>query len=190
MRLPRPKRQAGGDLAVDPDRHAQPGAESQLRHLLIVRCGIRGGVLDQLVLPVRIGESRRRVDDLRNRGGVHAAAGVTVHVAAVGHQHRQRHHIVRDHLLGDFGDAIEQLAQLGGVAHRREQVVEQLEIRGPRAQRHVAAGLFGEALMRERERDVIGDAARHQDVVAREVARGARVEIDRGAQPPSTTPAC
>ena len=96
---------------------------------------------------------------------VEAGAGVAPRVEAVGQEHRHRHRVVRDHLLGDGGDAVEQLAQLRGVGHRREHLVEPLEVLGPGLQLRVRPCFLGQAVVRQRERDVIGNPPPDEHVV-------------------------
>jgi hypothetical protein len=57
--------------------------------------------------------------------------------------------------------------QLAGVGQRRQQLVEELEVRGPRAQLLVRARLFREPLMRQRERQVIGNPPRVKAALVR-----------------------
>jgi len=142
-------------------------------------------VLNQVVLPVGIAKKgRRHRNDFARRAGGKPGAGIAPRLQTAGQHDRERHRIVRQHFLCNRGDAIEQIVQLTGIGQRRQQLVEQLEVRGPRAQLLVRAGLFREPLMREREREVIGDPPPHHHVVAGEGGPGATVEVHAASQPP------
>jgi hypothetical protein len=109
-----------------------------------VRFATQRGILDQVVLPVGIAKKRRRHrNHFARRAGVKPGAGVAPRVQAVGQDDREGHRIVGQHLLHNRGDAIEQIVQLTGIGQRRQQLVEKLEVRGPRPQLLVRGGRFG-----------------------------------------------
>lgn len=86
----------------------------------------------------------------------------------------QRHAIVRHHAAADLRDPREDGADVEHVRERPEQLDRPLEVRGARPLHRCGARRLGQALVRERHRDIA-----RQPLHGTEIARGVRVGATR-----------
>ena len=106
-------------------------------------------------------------------------ARVDARAHAVGQQRRSSSASCGSTFCATLEMRSEHLGQLAGSGDGGEQLVEQLEVRRARPQLLVAPLLVGQPLMRQRQRDVIGDAPGDDHVAGVVEAGRHRPEVER-----------
>jgi len=135
------------ELSRDANGYAERGTISERCRGPTVFLRIDLEVVDDVVVPVAAAQIFGHLDDVGKLGGNRRLRDVEPYVRAVRQQHRQRHRIVRQHLLGDVRDPVNHIAQRTRVGQRRQQRIEQFKLRGLLAQRGCIPACVGQTLM-------------------------------------------